>query len=232
MAQAPLLILSGVKGLQPHRMRQFPHWQIHMPLPEQVAVRYTEEDAGYMSVRPVVKQTFRLHDLVDMVVSVAGKDAARVQQIFRGGTVVYHGYRYWWEALTTDAAELGPLLAPFPDDEPSREFAPRQATSALLEMGGGTQRTVTEISRQDASAKKLFAKDSPWDMLTKWADDHAARYEKYDHGRKADLFRISLPFNEAQELLSAMLQTAPGKLRHRWSTLRPAAAITFVCPRK
>src|SRR5215470_15970091 len=120
-----------------------------MPLPEQIALRYTEEDAGYMSVRPVVKQTFRLHELVDMVVSVAGKDAARVQQIFRSGTVVYHGYRYWWERLTTDASEIAPLLVSFPEDEPSRAFAPRKATSALLEMGGGTQRTVTEIPRQD-----------------------------------------------------------------------------------
>ena len=202
-----------------------------MPFPEQIAVRYTEEDAGYMSVRPVVKQTFRLHELVDMVVSVAGKDAARVQQIFRSGTVVYHGYRYWWDALSTDTAELAPLLVPFPDDEPSREFAPRQATSALLEMGGGTQRTVAEISRQEAAAKKLFTRNSPWDVLTEWADGQVARYEKYDHGRKADLFRVSLPFDKAQKLLAAMLEAAPRKLRHRWSTLRPAAAVTFVCPR-
>jgi hypothetical protein len=203
-----------------------------MALPEQIAVRYTEEDAGYMSVRPVVKQTFRAHELVDMVVSVAGKDAERVQQIFRSGTVVYHGYRYWWEPLSADAGELAPLLASFPEDEPARKFAPRQATSALLEMGGGTQRTVTEILRQDASATKLFAKNSPWDVLIKWADGQTARYEKYDHGRKGDLFRISLPFDRAQQLLAAMLEAAPRKLRHRWSTLRPAAAVTFVCPRE
>ena len=59
-----------------------------MPLPEQIPLRYTEEDAGFVSVRPVVKQTFQLHELVDMVVSVAGKEATRVQQIFRTGTVV------------------------------------------------------------------------------------------------------------------------------------------------
>ncbi len=203
-----------------------------MALPKQIAVRYTEEDAGYMSLRPVVKQTFQLHELVDMVVSIAGKDTARVQQIFRSGTVVYHGYRYWWDALFADPGELAPLLALFPDDEPSRKFAPRQATNVLLEMGGGTQRTVMEISRQDATAKKLFAKNSPWDVLTKWADGQAARYEKYDHGRRADLFHVSLPFDKAQEVLTAMLDAAPRKLRYRWSTLRPPAAVTFVCPRR
>jgi hypothetical protein len=93
-----------------------------MPLPEQIPLRYTEEDAGYMSIRPVVKQTFRLHELVDMVVSIAGKDAARVQQIFRSGTVVYNGYRYWWDALPAEREEIERLLIPFPDDDPSRPF--------------------------------------------------------------------------------------------------------------
>ena len=70
---------------------------VSMPLPSQIPVRYTEEDAGYVSVRPVVKQVFRLQELADLVVSIAGKDIARVQQIFRSGTAVYHGYRYWWD---------------------------------------------------------------------------------------------------------------------------------------
>src|ERR1700758_1298666 len=129
-----------------------------MPLPNQIPVRYTEEDAGFVSVRPVVKQTFQLHELVDMVVSVAGKDAARVQQIFRSGTVVYNGYRYWWDALPAEREEIERLLLPFLDDDPARPFDPEQATAALLEIGGGAQRTIVEISKQDAATKKLFAK--------------------------------------------------------------------------
>ena len=203
-----------------------------MPLPDQIPLRYTDEDAGYMSVRPVVKQTFRLHELVDMVVSVAGKDAARVQQIFRGGTVVYNGYRYWWGALSADREEIERLLLSFPDDDPSRPFDPAQATAVLLEIGGGAQRTVIEISRQDAVAKRFLAKQSPWDVLTAFASGKTPRYEKYAHARRADLFRLSLPFDQAQQLLAAMLAAAPRKLKHRWSTLRPPAALTFVCPRK
>ena len=95
-----------------------------MPLPEQITLRYTEEDAGFISVRPVVKQTFQLHELVDMVVSVAGKDAARVLQIFRSSTVVYNGYRYWWDALPAEREEIERLLLPFPEDDPSRPFEP------------------------------------------------------------------------------------------------------------
>lgn len=203
-----------------------------MPLPEQIPVRYAEDDAGYVTMRPVVKQTFRLNELVDMVVSVAGKDPARIQQILRTGTVLYNGYHYWWDPLAAEQAEIGVLLAGFPDDDPSRPFNAANVTAVLLESGGGTQRNLVEISATEAGGKKLFAHTSPWDVLIQFAATHAPRYEKYSHARHADLFRLALPFDLAQQLLSAMLEAAPRGLRHRWSTLRSPAALTFVLPRK
>jgi len=202
-----------------------------MPLPEQIPVRYMEEDAGYVSMRPVVKQTFRLNELADMVVSVTGKDATRVQQIFRNGTVVYNGYRYSWDGIPAEIAEITSILRPFPDDNPARPFEPEEATSVLFEMGGGTQRNIVEILRSDASGKKLFGKNSPWDVLVQYTGESRARYEKYSHARKADLYRISVPFEKGPSLLSAMLETAPRGLRYRWMALRPPAVIIFVCPR-
>jgi len=109
-----------------------------MPLPEQIPVRYTEEDAGYVSMRPVVKQTFRLNELADMVVSVTGKDPARVQQIFRNGTVVYNGYRYSWDGIPAELAEIASLLHPFPDDEPSRPFHPGDHSTTSLRFFAAT----------------------------------------------------------------------------------------------
>ncbi len=202
-----------------------------MPLPAEIPVRYTEEDAGYVSVRPVVKQNFRLHELVDMVVRVVGKDAVRVQKIFQSGTVIYNGYRYWWEGIPAELGEIETLLLPFPGDDPSTVFAPANAIAVLLEIGGGTQRNVVEIDRAEASVKKLFGSTSPWSVMLAQVGALPARYEKYSHARKADLFRVSLPYDKAQELLNAMLQNAPRSLRNRWSTLRPPAAVTFVCPR-
>jgi hypothetical protein len=202
-----------------------------MPLPQQISVRYTEEDAGYVSMRPVVKQTFRLNELADMVVSVTGKDPARVQQIFRNGTVVYNGYRYSWDSIATEAAEIDSLLHPFPDDDPARPFDPESAKSVLFEMGGGTQRHIVEILRSEASGKKLFVKNSPWKILVQCVRESSARYEKYSHARKADLYHITLSFERGRHLLTAMLECAPRALRYRWITLRPPTVITFVCPR-
>jgi len=202
-----------------------------MSLPEQIPVRYTEDEAGYLSVRPVVKQVFRLHELADMVVSIAGKDSARVQQIFRSGTAVYHGYRYWWDAITGENSEIEALLAPFPDDDPSRPFEPSLAIAALLEIGGGTQCHVIEITRTEASEGKFLRRLSPWQVLLRDATSNAPRYEKYSYARHADLFRTALPYDHAQSLLAALLESAPRGLRHRWSTLQPPAAVTFVCPR-
>jgi hypothetical protein len=203
-----------------------------MPLPQTISVRYTEEDAGYITVRPVVKQMFRLAELADMVVSVTGKDFLRVQQIFRAGSIVYNGYRYWWEGFSSDGVEIDALLAPFPTDDPSRAFDPAIVSAVLLESGGGTQSSHVEVSRQEASLKRLFRSRSAWDVLIQSSRELIPRYEKYAHMRRADLYLSAIPFEVGQRLLSKILEAAPRALRRRWSTLQPPAVLTFVCPRK
>jgi hypothetical protein len=202
-----------------------------MPLPETIAMRFTEDDAGYVTVRPVVKQTFRLADLADMVVSVTGKNAVRVQQIFRAGTVVYNGYRYWWDGFASKEDEITGLLALFPDHDPTRLFDPAKVTGVSLEIGGGPQRSLVGIVRREASAKKLFHKRSPWDILLKAAQDSTPRYEKYSHAERADVYRVHLPFGTAASLLKQTLDASPRALRKKLAALHPPAAILFFVPR-
>jgi hypothetical protein len=202
-----------------------------MPLPESIAIRFTEEDAGYVTVRPVVKQTFRLAELADMVVSVTGKNISRVQQILRSGTVVYNGYRYWWDGFASNENEVAGLLAAFPDDDPARLFDPSQVTSVSLEIGGGAQRSLVGITRREASAKKLFHRRSPWEILFTAAKDAAPRYEKYSHADRADVYRVHLSSEMAFRLLKQMRETSPRHLRKRLATLLPPAAILFFSPR-
>ncbi len=194
-------------------------------------MRFTEEDAGYVTVRPVVKQTFRLAELADMVVSVTGKNASRVRQIFRAGTVVYNGYRYWWDGFASKEDEITGLLALFPDDDPAIPFNPAQVTAVSLEIGGGTQRSLVGLVRHEASAKKLFCKRSPWEILLTAAKVSTPRYEKYSHAEHADIYRVHLPSEMAASLLKQLLDAAPRGLRKKLAALQPPAALLFFIPR-
>jgi hypothetical protein len=207
------------------------HPSFGMPLPETIAMRFTEEDAGYVTVRPVVKQTFRLAELADMVVSVTGKNVSRVQQIFRSGTVVYNGYRYWWEGFASGENEVLAVLATFPDDDPSRLFNPFHVTAVSLEIGGGAQRSLVSITCYEASAKKLFSRRSPWEILLAAAKDPAPRYERYSHADRADVYRVHLSSEMASSLLKQMLEAASRRLRKKLATLQLPAAILFFSPR-
>jgi len=202
-----------------------------MPLPETIAVRFTEEDAGYVTVRPVVKQTFRLAELTDMVVSVTGKDVARVKQIFRAGTVVYNGYKYWWPGFDSETSELVPILASFPEDDPSRPFDPAAAINISLETGGGSQRTQVNVSRQEASAKRLFHKQSPWEILLKAARGSTPRYEKYSHSHRADIYRLHIPPETGVLLIKELLDAAPRELRKKLAGPQLPSALLFFAPR-
>jgi hypothetical protein len=203
-----------------------------MPLPETISMRFTEEDAGYVTVRPVVKQTFRLLELADMVVSVTGKNVSRVQQIFRTGTVVYNGFRYWWEGFVADENEVTGLLAVFPDDDPLRPFHPDQVTSISLEIGGGTQRSLVSITRSEASAKKLFHKRSPWQIFLEAAQNSIPRYEKYSHADRADIYRAHLSPEIAASLSKEVLDASPRPLRRKLAALQPPAALLFFLHRR
>jgi hypothetical protein len=202
-----------------------------MPLPETIAMRFTEEDAGYVTVRPVVKQTFRLGELADMVVSVTGKNVTRVQQIFRAGTVVYNGYRYWWEGFAGKEVEIAGLLGVFPDDDPALPFDAARVTAVTLEIGGGTQRALVSIARAEASGRKLFHKQSPWEILLGAAKDSVPRYEKYSHAERADVYRVQLPFEAATALLKQAAAASSRGLRKRLTAQQPPAAILFFVPR-
>ena len=202
-----------------------------MPLPETIAVRFTEEDAGYVTVRPVVRQVFRLAELVDMVLSVTGKNALRVQQIFRAGTVAYNGFRYSWEGFSCEAGELAALLAAFPEDDPSRGFNTAAVTEVTLEIGGGTQRSLIAITRQEASAKRLFQKRCAWEILLGAARESFPRYEKYSHAQRGDVYRLHLSAEAAMALRKELLDAAPRALRKKLAGMRSPAALSFLTPR-
>jgi len=202
-----------------------------VPLPETIPVKYAEEEAEYLSVRPVVRQTFRLHELVDMVLGVTGKDIARIQQILRSGTVVFHFYRYWWPGFEADAEELRAVLAEFPDPDPARVFREAHCTAALLESGGHAPRYSLELTRESASRKRLFRGRSLWNCLMELAAAHAPEYQGYSYPRRADLYLLEVSARQTEALGREAARVAPRTLRTQLRHLPATTRVIFICPR-
>ena len=210
-----------------------------MPLPETIPVKYTEEEAEYLSVRPLVRQSFRSTEMVDMILSVTGKDVARIQQILRSGTVVFHSYRYWWQGFESDAGEIGALLAKYPDADPSRPFRAEECRAVLIESAGHRAGRPLELTREAASAKRLFRAHSFWDCLMDLARPEAGAhppaampiYLEYSYTRQADIYERHLSIAETAALAQATDRLASRALRTRLKLLPQVSRILFVLPR-
>ncbi len=202
-----------------------------MPLPESIPVRYTEEEAGYVTVRPVVRQTFRLDELLDMILSVTGKDAARIRQILHSGTVVYHFYRYSWSGFDADEAELSAALTRFPDADPSRAFDAAKCTLAVFETAGAHPKHLLELDRTAGLKRRIFRGQSFWERLLEIAAGEKTAYQSYSYGHRADLYRLDLNGENVLQISQAAKRLAPGNLRSALRVLPAAERILLVCPR-
>jgi len=210
-----------------------------VPLPETIAVKYTEEEAEYLSIRPLVRQTFRAPELVDMIVQVAGKDSARVQQILRAGTVVFHSFRYWWQGFDPDAAALAEILAKYPDADPSRPFHPAECVEVILESSGSPPRHSLRIAKESAAksspvqkiTRALRHKPSFWQVLMNFAEEAHPRYREYSYTRSGDLYSIALTPDQIARLAHEAARQAPRALRAELLEPPAISQIVFVCSR-
>ncbi|HEY1866399.1 MAG TPA: hypothetical protein VGG55_04950, partial [Candidatus Acidoferrales bacterium] len=201
-------------------------------LPAAIPVRYTEEEAGYVSFRPVVRQTFRLHELLDMVLSVTGKEPERIRQILRSGTVVFHFYRYWWQGFEVGEDELQALLAQFPDSDPARAFRAAACTKAFIASEVSSPRHFSiEIARAAASRKRFLRRRSFWAALLAAAVAGPLAYDVYSYMHHADLFRLELTAGTRANLVDAAASLAPRDLRRELTAVSEATHVLFACSR-
>jgi hypothetical protein len=203
-----------------------------VPLPETIPVRYSEEEAGYVSFRPVVRQTFGRRDLLDMILSVTGKDAARVRQILRAGTIAFHSFRYWWTGFDPSDADLREALADFPDADPARAFSADDCATVVLESGGVAAREIGEIGSDAGSARRWFARASIWQLLLETVAQTAPTYDGYSYERRADVYRRELEPGESAELAAQAERVAPRTLRQFAHAIAEARRLLLVCPRR
>jgi hypothetical protein len=210
-----------------------------VPLPETIAVKYTEEEAEYLSMRPLVRQTFRSGELVDMILAVTGKDPARIRQILRSGTIVFHSYRYWWPGFEAESEALAQLLAGYPDSDASRAFRSEDCaevilgSSSLVPSGAeGTVGNGLRIRREDARKRRLLRARTFWDCLMDLAPELSPKYREYSYALRGDIYSTPLNAPQLARLAADATRYAPLALRAQLTHLRAVSHIAFVCPRR
>jgi hypothetical protein len=202
-----------------------------VPLPETIPVRYTEEEAGDITIRAVKRQTFRMRELVDMILRVTGRDEPRLHQILRSGTLVYHFYRYWWQGFDPDSSSLAELLAEFPADDPQRIFD--EAACSVIILDPATQgRRAIEIERGESGRKPLFAARSFWDCLLAHTKHPSLTYANYSFDRSGDLYHVTLAPEHRATLSKDASKLAARALRTKLEIAGEIARITYVCHRQ
>jgi hypothetical protein len=212
-----------------------------VPFPETIPVKYSEEEAEFISMRPLVRQTFRPAELVDMIVAVTGKDPQRVRQILRSGTIVFHSYRYWWQGFDAEPDKLAEFLARYPDANPSRPFHPNDCTEVILESGAGSApdpmlqssapRHSLRLRREDASRKRLFRSRSLWDALMDLTRPHPPAYREYSYALRADIYVLHPDAAQLARLAREAARYSSRSLRPHLALLPSISQIIFVCLR-
>ncbi len=187
-----------------------------MALPQTVRVKLSSEEAGAISITPVVVQELLVRDLVEHLLGITGKDEARIREVLRRGTLVSGASRFRWEGWEADAESVLELLESFPDADATRAFAAERCVRAILRGGG----RVCEITREAGSRKGLWQRTSFWSLLMEIAGAAEAAYAGYSYKDRADRYLRELSAAEAQRLRAAGDAVKYSRLRDQ---LRQAA---------
>src|SRR5438067_8789938 len=163
-----------------------------MPLPDTIRVKLSSEAAEYVSITPVVVQEMPVRDLVEHMLGITGKDAARVRDLLLRGTLVSGASRFRWPGWEADQEAVRSLLATFPDAEPDRPFA---AASCVRTVLRGPRQPVG-ISREIGSSRGVMARIlrrmSFWDLLMEIATSGTPQYTGYSYRDRADVYQLPL----------------------------------------
>lgn len=184
--------------------------------PAKIRVKLVSEAAEYISVTHVVQRDFSLAELVEAMLPVLGKDAPRIRQILRAGTLSTGEYRYRWEPLEVEEPEIETLLGSFPGPEPSRAFQPESCFLVRFRRGAET----LDLPRESAIRKPLFARQSFWEGLLALAGN-AVQYADYSHADRADIFALSLDVNATEGLRDLLPLLKPKSAVERLERFRP-----------
>ncbi|MBI2817312.1 MAG: hypothetical protein HYX72_10260 [Acidobacteria bacterium] len=164
-------------------------------------------------------------EIMQFLLPVVGRDTARIRQILRAGSIIAGDFRYRWDSLEATEQDLADLLATFPHAEPSRPFDPEHARTVRFRRGY----EMLELSRDSASRKALFARQSFWDGLLITFREHV-RYCNYSDADRADVYVLALDVESAGKLKSLLPLLRPPSAAERLELFKPEQ-IEWLIPR-
>lgn len=159
-----------------------------MPLPAEVRVKISTEEAGSIAITPVVVQEMPLRDLVEHILCVTGHRPGRVSEQLRRGSLVRGASRFRWEPLEAREEDLLSLLASFPLADPQRPFLAERCASVRIHGAG----ICLTLLRTDAQRRRLFQRRSFWNVLMEIASAGSPAYVEYSYSERADTYSLVL----------------------------------------
>ena len=167
-----------------------------MALPETVPVKISSEAGGDISMTPVVAQVLPVADLLEIMLGVCGKDAARICELLERGSVVQGASRFRWTGMRVGVEEVGGVLARFPDPDPALPFRAEQCILVRVCAAGAR----TEVPRELGSKRRLLKRRSFWDAAMEVASSAACVYVDYSYRDRADRYRAKVDAAQARAL--------------------------------
>jgi hypothetical protein len=178
-------------------------------LPPEVRVKISSEAAGAIAMAEVAIRTLPIRDLVEQMLGAGGKDAARIEEILRRGSLVAGESRLRWEGFPADDVELGAILATFPDPDPARPFDSARCFHVQLLAG----REKLDIPRKIGAKRRLFRRRSFWDVLMDVGC--SAEYVEYSYKLRCDHYRLHLDLDRLGAIQEGAALLPYQKLRER-----------------
>ena len=192
-------------------------------LPETIRVKLSSEEAGGVSITPVVVREMPLRDLVELMLDLTGKNAARLRELLLGGTLVSGASRFRWPALEASLESLEALLATFPDPEPERPFAAERCLRVRVEGPGLRE----EIPREALARRRFLSRGSFWDILLDVAAEAGVRYAGYSYRERADRYVLEIPPAQLERMKKSarLLRYATLEAQVRTGSVRQAVFL-------
>lgn len=155
-------------------------------------MKVSADAADWVALTPVTLQEWPLERLMDRLLALTRKDAVRIQDLLRRGTLTSGSGRLRWDPIHAPLEEIEGLLRAYPENEPARLFAAERCIRALLGR--------VEITKEAGEVRRFLKRSTFWGELMRVAEAGAPQYVEYSYRDRADLFRLPCSVEQVRDI--------------------------------